>query len=569
MKIIKKHILWAFILMLTMWSCEEKSNLQPEGNWDLSAPALLPLNDDNKIVLDEANPHDKIVFNWETAVASSKYGVYYTVVIDSLNATDATLPIIEFQSLEGGKSSSATITNLVLNEALYMAGFLPGQDLELQWTVKAVCLSKETSDQADMTIVRYDDDKLFLSGDATEVGDNVEDAIKMMRLSNGAGEMLKLYESYTELNGNEGFMIYNGCSENAIAYGLDYDGNLVRDGQPIMVNEDGVYRINIDLETMQISFYKINRQALIGSPLAGGWDADEALEYKGMGVWQSDISFPGTGGFIIRANNNWEGVIKHTSGTLKGAVREEFGNEYGIAFEDFQQNEAGYYTVTLTLTGEKYTLDLEKAPEQRMYVIANGTDAYELTMVGDGVFATTSYIALQTTDNVLVNTKPDGSGISYSISDAMGQADDNKVEATVSMSESTTPFSPVVDQAYGFVVDVKTGELKWYYYNLKLFHWDEDNSGWDDRTETLLTYSHPYTFTGTADLQAGFHSKFFSPWDILFGAGSNDDASALSGTMTNDGGAVNLNNISASGTYDIKVEESTDFSTGTYDFVIK
>ncbi|MBR8536985.1 SusE domain-containing protein [Carboxylicivirga sediminis] len=569
MKTFKKHILWAALLMLTLWSCEEKSNLQPEGNWDLSAPALMPLNGDNKLVLDEANPHGKITFNWEAAVSSAKYGVYYTVVIDSLNASDVNQPIIQFKSLEGGKSNSASITNLELNDALYMAGFLPGQELELQWAVQAVCLSKMTSDEADVTVTRYDDDKLFLSGSATEVGDNVTNAIKMMRLSNGAGEKLKLYESYTELKANEGFMVFNGRSENAIAYGVDNEGKLVRDGQPITVDADGVYRINIDFETMSISFHKVDRLGLIGSPLAGGWGADEALEYIGMGVWQSDISFPGTGGYIIRANNNWEGIIKHKSGSVNDVVREDFGNEQGIAFEDFQQNEAGLYTVTLTLDGNNYTMNLEKAPEQRMYVIANGTDAYELTMVGDGIFATTSYIALQTTDNVLVNTKADGSGISYSISDAMGQGDDNKVEATASMSESTTPFSPVVDQAYGFVIDVKTGELKWHYYNLKLFHWDEVGGGWDTRTETLLSYSHPFTFTATADLQAGYHSKVFSPWEILFGAATSEDVNALSGNMLNDGGAANIDNISTSGSYDFTLTITADYSTGTFEFVSK
>jgi len=321
---------------------------------------------------------------------------------------------------------------------------------------------------------------------------------------------------------------------------------------------------------MSITFYKIDRLALIGSPLEGGWGSDEALEYKGLGVWQSDISFVGTGGYIIRANNNWEGILKKVSGTANEVVNEDFGNAYGIGFEDFQQSEAGYYTVTLTLNGDEYAMHLEKAPEQRMYLLVNGSDAYEMTLIGDGIFKTTKYLALQSTDMLLVNTASDGSGTSYSISDLIGEGSGDKVEGTVSLSESTEAFSTSLDQAYSFIVDINNNELKWQYYNIKLFHWDDEaDGGWDAKTETLMTYKHPYTFTATADLQADFESKFFSPWEVLFGAGANDDASALTGTMTNDGGAANLTNISTSGTYDITITVADDYSTGTYEFIMQ
>ncbi len=563
-----KNILFVLMATLLVWGCEEESNLQPEGNWELSEPSVMQFNDGNKLVLDESEPLSNIEFKWNQAVSSAGYGVYYTVIIDSLNAADSNHPVISLQAKNGGKSTSASISTLALNEALYMAGFKPGEDIELQWSVVASCLSKTSKDQAPVTMVRYDDDNLYLSGKATEVGDNVNKAILMKRLQNAAGEKLNLFESYTQLKANEGFLIYNGRSENAIAYGVDTDGNLIRDGQAITVDNEGIYRINIDFEAMTISFFKIDRLALIGGALEGGWDSDEALEYKGKGVWKADISFVQAGGYIIRANNGWQGIMKQVNETANEVVLEDFGNAHGYALNDFQQSEAGYYTVTLSLTGEKYTLDVEKLPEERMYVIVNSADAYEMTLVGDGRFATTSYIALQTTDNILVNTKSDGSGTSYSISGAMDQGDGDKVEGTLSLSESNTSFSPAVDQAYGFVVDVKTSELKWYYYNLKLFHWDDEaDGGWDAKTETVLTYSHPYIFTATAALQADFESKFFSPWDIQFGAGANDNQTALVGTATNDSGASNLKNITTSANYNITLTVAPDFATANYEFV--
>lgn len=559
---------FALIISIMIWGCEEESNLQPEGEWVLSKPALIQFNDSNKLVLDESDPLSEIKFSWDEAVSSASYGVYYEVAIDSVDAIDADNPILSFNADNGGISTSAIITTLEMNEALYVAGYKADEELELQWSVTASCLSKTSSDNAEVTMVRYDDDNLYLSGSATEVGDNVSCAILMNRLVDATGEKLNLYESYTRLTASESFMVYNGSSECAIAYGVDSEDNLVRDGAAITVDEEGIYRINIDFDAMTISYFKIDRMALIGDALENSWNSDEALEYQGLGVWQADISFINAGSYIIRANNDWQGIIKQVSGTDNEVVREDFGNEYGYSFDNFQQSEAGYYTVTLTLTGDEYTIELEQAPEERMYMIVNGTDAYEMTMIGDGEFTTTNYLALQTTDNILINTESDGSGTCYSVSLVMESGDGDKVEGTLSLSENDTSFSPAVDQAYGFTVDITNGELSWHYYNLKLFHWDNDaDGGWDAKTETTLTYSHPYTFTATADLQVGYESKFFSPWDIQLGAGDNDDSSALIGTVTNDSGAANLSNISTEGTYNVSLIITADYSTASYMFV--
>ena len=78
-----------------------------------------------------------------------------------------------------------------------------------------------------------------------------------------------------------------------------------------------------------------------------------------------------------------------------------------------------------------------------------------------------------------------------------------------------------------------------------------------------MTYVHPYQFTLTEDLEAGYHMKFNSPWDIQFGA---DDPEAMSGTMTNNGGE-NFVNITNSGSYEVNIEVTDDYATGTYEFI--
>ncbi len=565
MKKININWILAVFVLFTAWSCSEESNLQPEGQWDLSSPSV---NQINGVTLDETNPNEKVTFQWDPASSSARYGVYYTLLIDSVDAQDVTNPILEIKADNSGKSTTASVTYSELNEALYMAGYKPGVEIALKYTVVADCLSKSSSDEKQFAVVRYDDDQLFLAGAATEVGDNVTSAIKFKRLKDAAADKLNIYEIHTSLKANESFMVYNGKSTKAIAYGVNEDGLLERGANSLSVEEEGVYRITIDFDAMSVEYFKIESLGVIGSSLTDGWNSDEDLEYLGDGVWQADISFVSSGDYIIRANNTWDGIIKKVSGTANAVAYESFANNNSVGIENIPQSEVGYYTVTLTLNADEYSIDLEKAPEERMYVIVNGTNTYELSMVGEGTFATTSYIALQSTDQVIINTESDGSGISYSTSDAIEEGSGDKVSGSCSAQESSSSFSVSLDQAFGFVINVNEGTIDWHYYNLKLFHWDDDaDGGWDAKLEAEMTYVHPYTYTVTADLSADFESKFFSPWDIQFGAGVTDDMNALAGTMTNDSGASNFKNITESRTYNINVVVTDDFSTATYEFV--
>jgi hypothetical protein len=78
-----------------------------------------------------------------------------------------------------------------------------------------------------------------------------------------------------------------------------------------------------------------------------------------------------------------------------------------------------------------------------------------------------------------------------------------------------------------------------------------------------MTYSHPYKFTTTVGLSGNFDMKFISPWDNDFGSESPTE---LSGNLTNRGGS-NIRNITTDGNYQVNIEVTPDFSTGTYEFV--
>ncbi|MGV3639515.1 MAG: hypothetical protein ACO1NZ_03280, partial [Adhaeribacter sp.] len=85
----KINLLFSLLALVTgLWSCEEKDNLDPLGNWTLSTPALKAPALDAALVLNEDEPSQGIRFQWEAAKSSKNYQVRYTLVLDSAANAD-------------------------------------------------------------------------------------------------------------------------------------------------------------------------------------------------------------------------------------------------------------------------------------------------------------------------------------------------------------------------------------------------------------------------------------------------------------------------------------------------
>jgi hypothetical protein len=322
---------------------------------------------------------------------------------------------------------------------------------------------------------------------------------------------------------------------------------------------------------------KIERWNVKGSPIIGGWGSDEPLEYIGGGIWQATMDLVNTGGFLFRADVNgagyWDYLFKRVVGTANTLIIESDAASQGLLFEDVPSEQIGTMIVTLNLSANAYTYSIVKDPNaaspittpNSLFLFVNNTMVEEMTKDGD-VFKTSKYFALKNGDKVSLNTLANGTGNSYTIATNIGATDTPDAVNVLfksNLSEGTGAISVERDQAYKFSLDFANAKLQWNYYNLFLFHWDEINQKWDNRNEYLLTYVHPYKFTGTFALKTNFDMKFFSPWDNDFGSNS---PSALSGTMTNKGGS-NFRNITSDGNYKVNVEVTNNYDTGTYQFV--
>lgn len=558
---------------LMMWSCDEE-NLDPVGNWTLSEPELGAPAADVSVVLDENAPLDEQEFTWNAAVSSENYGVTYVFRLTASDSPEEVL--LQKKSSDNGKSTSVLLTNQEIDQALSGAGYDVGEVANVNWTVVANSLSKSTVVSRSISFTRFTTEalptKLYLTGAATEAGEDVTNAIPMRALKDGDGSQTYVFELYTSLEAGKGFMFYSKLAENAIKYGGD-NGLVDKDGPAIQVGESATYRITVDMNTETYSLLKIDKWSIVGNVIPGGWGGDEALIYQGGSVWSKSITLAAQDAeaprFIFRANGDWGYLLKRIQGTGNEIYMESQSAAAGVAIEDITIDELGKFIITLDLSGDTYTYDLEKdnsvdPPSEtpaNLFLLADGEVVKEFTKQDDK-FMSEIYIALDDDKAYTLNSASDGSGTSYSLSDAIGATDSpdgDAVSGATSLLEGAADVAIARDQAYQLTIDFASASVSWKYYNIKLFHW----SDWDSRDEFVMTYVDPHTFTVTADLQAGYAMKFNSPWDVQLGS---DTPSALSGNLLTDG-SEDLNCISESGNYTVTITTSEDYKTGTYEFV--
>lgn len=564
----------ACFALVCFTACEEDDNMDPVGQWELSDPVIIAPEDGHAKVMNELDPNERIYFEWEPAVSSAEYQVRYTVVLDTLGSTDYDTPLVSVTSDSSGRSTTANIQVSAIDLALSYAGYPAGEIANLEWTVIATCQDTKAYATHAISLTRFETEympaALFVSGTATEAGTDVSQAIPMRHLKDANGSNTYIFEAYTSLEANAPFLLYSAQQLPAHTYGGG-SGVIEKNGTALMVEESGEYRITVNLNTNTYTLLKIDNWSIVGSVISGGWGGDEPLTYIGGGVWQAPLALTsdGSGAFVFRANGDWGYLLKRIQGTQNRVYMESQAPDAGIAIEDIPLANSGNYIVTLSLYGSEYSYAVEQnntiepptTTPENLYLLSGGTVVGEFTFA-DGTFTSTTYLPLQQSATYQLNSAMDGSGTAYAFTNAIGVSSNpegDSVTGAFGFGEGSGDVLVNQDQAYTLAVNFNTATVTWKYYNIKLFHWQD----WDSRNEFLMTYQHPLMFTTTETLQAGYTMKFNSPWDNQFGA---DDPSALSGTMTNNGGS-DFNNITTTGSYQVNITIDNMYQTGTYEFV--
>lgn len=564
----------AIILFFTLIvSCEEESNLQPEGQWELSNPEIeLPASNQN-FVLDQITPNETITFSWQPATSSEGYGVTYKVSFHETNDTEFNNPLYEFDSGNVGKALSATISYQKIDEILAFAGFLANDTATINWAVTAQSLSKTTLISNSISVKRFEDEilpnRLFISGTATEDNGVLEDAMQMTRLTDSDGSLTNTHEVYVQLKAGEPYQFYSENGLPSIKYGGE-NGVLSNSGNAIIAEEDGVFRVQVDLDANTYNLFKIDFFSMVGEPINGGWGGDESLEYQGNGVWSESIDLISTGGFAFRPNGDINYFMKRVVSSQNNLIFEKEASSQGVSTEDIPSDEIGLFKVTLNLNSAGYSYSFERdntvinpiITPDALFLFENGTMIKEFTKNGD-VFQLDEFVPMQASASYTLNSLEDGSGKSYAVASNLAESNlpdaDKVTDAILMLDNNTSSFTLTTDRALQLSFDFNAAKVTWTYYNIKLFHWDV----WGERDEFLMTYEHPNMYKITTNITANYNMKFISPWDLEYGSESPEN---LGGIITNKGGA-DIKNINENGTFEVIISLENNYGSGSYQFV--
>lgn len=563
-------IVFLFTLII---SCEEESNLQPEGQWELSNPVIEIPSNKQAFVLDQITPNETITFSWQPATSSEGYGVTYKISVHETSDTEFANPLYEFNSGNAGKALSATISYQKIDEILAFAGFPANENATINWAVTAQSLSKTTTTANSITVKRFEDEilpnRLFISGTATEDNGVLENAMQLTRLPASDGSLTNTHEVYVQLKAGETYQFYSENRLPSIIYGGE-NGILSNSGNAISAEDAGVFRIQVDLDANTYELFKIDFFSMVGEPINGSWGGDEGLEYQGNGIWSESIDLISTGGFAFRPNGDINYFMKRVVGSQNNLVFEKEAADQGVTVEDIPSDEIGLFKVTLNLNSDGYFYSFERdntvinpitAPDA-LFLFENETMIKEFSKNGD-VFELDEFIPMQSSASYTLNSSADGSGTSYAVASNLAESNlpnaDKVTDAILMLDNNSSSFTLTTDRALQLSFDFNAAKVTWTYYNIKLFHWDV----WEERDEFLMTYEHPNMFKITTNITANYNMKFISPWDLEYGSESPEN---LEGIITNKGGS-DIKNINEDGSYEVIISLENDYGSGTYQFV--
>ncbi|HEU4556027.1 MAG TPA: SusE domain-containing protein [Chitinophaga sp.] len=265
------------VTSLFLGSCKKddyklNTNIKPVEH--LSAPA------DNKFVKLQPATSATVSFEWDQARAEDGSLVLYEVAFDKEDG-DFSQPIAKYTSDGGGVQNKLTLSHKDLNSIANNAGIPALGTGKIKWTVLAAkgYNVQKAAETRTLEVERPNGFAeipvdVFLTGSATEGGDDLSKALHMKSITAG------VFEIYTSLkDGTYKFVDHN--SGTPATYSLD--GAVLKEGGESTQTGTKVYRIRLDFN---------NTTATV-------------TEITGMGLWFApdnkilfDLTYAGNGTFV-------------------------------------------------------------------------------------------------------------------------------------------------------------------------------------------------------------------------------------------------------------------------------
>jgi len=245
--------------------------------------------DDGRNIILQSTGTATLYFEWEKAVAEDNGVVYYDVLFDKVNG-DFSNPVFVVPADNNGTGTGSGITHKVLNKIGKLAGIAAAEEGALKWTVASSrgltrVVSKEVRT---INITRTNGidapDALFLTGEGTEGGANLTQALTVKALTGGNG-----FEIYTRLLAGKKYSFVDSKTNVSRTFSINANGTTFSESADgATVAKDGIYMIQLDFSTASVTISEITKlDFFMCTP-----QQRETLTYQGKGIWKVNDIIP-------------------------------------------------------------------------------------------------------------------------------------------------------------------------------------------------------------------------------------------------------------------------------------
>lgn len=295
MKMVRKYSLLVFVLAIGCLACTEE---EFELNTDIAQVGSLegPVSD-SAIQIDPENGQS-VTFSWTPAQAADGGLVLYTVLFDEENGNFED-PIYSISSDNKGGGTKLTLSQVFLNIIAANAGIEQLTTGKVSWTVRASSgyQSKVFDESHGLSLTRPEGlaifpDYMYIYGAATEA-EELSGAVAFKEIENELPTddfNPGVFESITKLEPGEYFIADSNNPDSVVNYYYLNEEGKIRAGEQAstFIEEEGVYRVRMNLSSATISFEKISDLELY--IFASGVTKAE-LEYIGNHTFESTNGF--------------------------------------------------------------------------------------------------------------------------------------------------------------------------------------------------------------------------------------------------------------------------------------
>lgn len=285
MKTILRNISLIMSFVFAFASCSTDDMNYKDAN--VTAVKALYEPTDNRAVKLLSSASASLYFEWEPVRVEDSGAAQYEVLFD-VEGGDFSNPIYLVVSDNNGFSNAATITHKILNKIAAKAGIVPGETGNLIWKVASSrginrVFSEESRTLTITTLNGFTEipDELFITGEASEAGASLADAMPFKLVAPGE------FEIYTELEAGKTYNFVDRKTGTPRVFYTENNTTLKEADETgaITPAQSGVYRIEIDFNVATIAYTQITKMSVFFSPSNSTlWD----LDYKGNGIWEGN-----------------------------------------------------------------------------------------------------------------------------------------------------------------------------------------------------------------------------------------------------------------------------------------